>query len=285
MNYFTSEQTNLLREFFPNLTDSDIECLLEASHKLNEDPSFDYEGFLTKGLYNTVGKTFGFDMEHGIIDDSVRETIHGILVSIADIESVDKLKEEIGNTIDKANISMKDAIDIFKKEEAQHRRMMEETLLEKAEQEDDIVVKQRMIDTSHAFTNGYKLTPLKEYILSDEFASKYRRASRRFSRLDTDFSHAVQKQTGEYSHHLSDLKRAMHTTKNFKFSDDEIDKFCVALGLYARYHTRNYKPDVWFLYCVYENMMRLCTRKVLITEFDKEKIKYLIEFFKDIETN
>ena len=266
----------LVQQFLADLSRDDIHKMIEASEKLKEDSKFDYRSYIGEGLYKYAAKQFGFDLDKNIEDSTIDEIVRTFITELAEMEDIDKLYDEIHSDIKETKENIHKAVQEFIENEEHYRKMMEVSLVEQAEKIDDPDQKKKMLDTSKAYTEGYKYTRLMEYIKSDDFAHMYKRSRKRFNVLDGDFSYVVQKVSGDTKVSLVNLRKAFKDCKNMTFDDNEIEVIVTALGMYARNNVDiKYNPDMWIAFCIYSNLMRLLTLPTKITPFDNEKIEYL----------
>lgn len=266
----------LVTQFLEDLSREEIHRMVEASNKLKEDSNFNYRAYIGEGLYKYAAKQFGFDLESNSDDEAIDAIVKGFVEELSEMEDIDNLYDEIHKDIKDAKESIKEAVDEFIENESKYRNMMEVSLLEQAEKVEDEDTKKKMIDTSKAYTDGYTFARLIKYIESDEFRKKYKKAHKRLSLLDSDFTYIVQKVANDTTATLTNLRKSFENCINIRFAEDEVVVIITAIGMYARDKSSiKYNPDMWHIFCVYNNLMRLLILPKKITKFDNEKIEYL----------
>jgi hypothetical protein len=275
-----SEKNNHLKNNYGYFTDAELEEVVEVATKYHEDNSYDYKANLKDVTLAKLVKNLIIDKEVNK-DKYIKQALEEIYL----LADMNKDREEIKKTVEENKEEIKSAIQNHIDNEKARREMMEVTLLQKAEEAKDEEEKKRMIDTSKAYTEAYKFENFIKYLQSDEYekdCNKYRKP-KHHKRLDEDCDYIIQKVSiAERGLTFENLRKAMAHTRNFHFAPNEADTFCNALHLYIRRFIKNgYQPDMWYVYEITVNLMNLMNISY-VTEFDKEKAKYLIEAFDEL---
>ena len=263
-------------EAFNNLDSEKVSKILDLYKR--------YKAGEVLDLLNTVKE---FDEIEGFKNLVSEEEVLTFLKQAAKMKELEEDKKEIDSDTKTFNEKVSELKEIYKDKEDKYRKMMEVDLPEKANQETDEEKKKEMLDTSQAYKNGYTLEPLIEFINSDEFKKLEKKyTGKRFRRLEDDYNYISQKVVSTCPR-LTGIKSALkYMTNNSIYkhiTEEQIDRMVIAIGLYARLKCNyNYKPDTWFLYNVGTNIIKLAMTISPITEFDKERSKYLLDFFTKI---
>ena len=276
-----SEKNNHLKNNYGYFTDEELKEVVDVATKYHEeDNSYDYKSNLKDTTLAKLVKNLVIDKEINK-DKIIKQALEEIYL----LADMNKDREEIKKSAEEGKEEISTAIHNHIENEKSRREMMEVTLLQKAEEAKTEDEKKRMIDTSKAYTEAYKFEKFIKYLQSDEYkkdCNKYRKP-KHHKRLDDDCDYIIQKvSTSEKGLTFENLRKAMAHTRNFHFAPNEADTFCNALHLYInRFIQTNYQPDMWYVYAVAANLMNLMNA-VYVSEFDKEKAKYLVGVFDEL---
>ena len=275
-----SEKNNHLKNHYGYFNDEELKEVIEVANKYHEDNSYDYKA-------NLKSTTLAKLVKHLIIDKEVNKEkyIKQALEEIYLLADMNKDREEIKKTIEENKENIQNAIDNHIENDKARREMMEVTLLQKAEECKNEEEKQRMIDTSKAYTESYKFEDFIKYMQSEDYekdCKKYHKP-KHHKRMDEDCDYMIQRVTsGAEDLTFTKLRNTMKHTSNFHFAPNESDTFCDALHLYIRRNINiGYRPDLWYVYAVTASLMNLMNVR-FVTEFDKEKARYLIDAFNEL---
>lgn len=275
-----SEKNNHLKNNYGYFTDEELKEVVDVATKYHEDNSYDYKANLKDTTLAKLVKNLSIDKEVNK-DKIIKQALEEIYL----LADMNKDREEIKKSVEEGKEEINTAIHNHIENEKSRREMMEVTLLQKAEEAKTEDEKKRMIDTSKAYTEAYKFEKFIKYLQSDEYkkdCDKYRKP-KHHKRLDDDCDYIIQKVSiSEKGLTFENLRKAMAHTRNFHFAPNEADTFCNALHLYInRFIQTNYQPDMWYVYAVAANLMNLMNA-VYVSEFDKEKAKYLVGVFDEL---
>lgn len=206
------------------------------------------------------------------------------LKEICEAIDLDNEKKETSKVIK----TMKQDMDkMVSSNEETRRELMEKRIVDKANILPDGEEKEKLLAMSKAYTDAYKLTPLIEFMLKDDFKKKYEKAVKRYNRYFTDFDYILEKTSNASVSNLTKIYHLMNKTKEekntrIKFENDEPMQFCLTLALYCENAKPTDKPKVWYMYSSIISMLHILSSYTL-TPFIKEKIDYLNQFYDEIK--
>lgn len=231
---------------------------------------------LANMFHHKYPPTGDVNIDKDLLFDYIKETY--------DAMELDKEKDKIKDSMQELNNMLIDTVDAS---EDSRRDIMENRLIKKAEELEDGEEKQTLLAISKSYTNSYTLDPLKEFIHTDGFANKYRKAMIRKNRLFTNIDYKIDAVThGRVTINdiYKNINRSVNSTDSrvISFEDNDADKFCITLAMYANNLTTS-KEDVWYIYCSYINILSVMIEAVTPTKTDfyKEKLNHLNEFLED----
>lgn len=227
---------------------------------------------------------FDLKIEPRTLENNVDDILDSADLSILpeeDRKELEKDKEEIKEDAKELAETINKAIKDQVEKENKYRKMMEEDLLVKASEAESEEEKERYVEISQAYTDGYQYLPLIDFMNEEYFKKKYHRyvKSTRFRTLSTDFDHKLSMLDPNCK--MDTLVKVLTSTKNFVFENDDIDKLIIGLGLFAREKVLNNGRvgPRWFLYNAYKNIIYLCTIPKPLSDFDREKVKFFVNLF------
>ena len=206
------------------------------------------------------------------------------LKEICEAIDLDNEKKETSKVIK----TMKQDMDkMVSSNEETRRELMEKRIVDKANILPDGEEKEKLLAMSKAYTDAYKLTPLIEFMLKDDFKKKYEKAVKRYNRYFTDLDYILEKTSNASVSNLTKIYHLMNKTKEekntrIKFENDEPMQFCLTLALYCENAKPTDKPKVWYMYSSIISMLHILSSYTL-TPFIKEKIDYLNQFYDEIK--
>lgn len=285
-----SEESNHLKKYYGYFNDEELQEVVEVAEKYHEDNTYDYKANMKPTTLAKLVKELVIDHEANK-DQYITQALEEIYV----LSDMNKDRDKIKETIDENKENSKKFIQEYIEHEKQQRNMMENNLLEQAEKCTDEDEKQRMIETSHAYTDGYTFKRFIEYIKSEQYKKDLKKNSKpkHIKRLFDDANYIVSRIVGPSGYKMNftvvanKLDGARYTSlkKYRKF----IDGFIIALLLHiSKTVNVNNKSDLMYVYNLASNILHLFGIQNFATNFDKEKDKYFeeaLDAFVELHTN
>ena len=216
-----------------------------------------------------------------------RNSINNRYETLKEINDAIELDIEKKETSESIKNMKKDMDEMVASNEETRRDIMENRLINKANELKDEKEKEKLLAMSKAYTDSYTLEPLMKFIEEEDFKKKYDRAVKRYNRYFMDFDYVLEKTSNASISNLSKVYQLMKKTKSSKdtkvtFEDDEPMLFCLTLALYCKNTSLIDKPKIWYMYSSMISILHLLSSATL-TPFIKEKVEYLNKFFDKIK--
>ena len=285
-----SEESNHLKNNYGYFNEEELNEVVEIAEKYHEDNTYDYKA-------NMKPTTLAKLVKNLIIDNEANKDkfIIQALEEIYLLADINKDREEIKKTIEESKEDTKKFLQEYVEHEKQQRDMMEHNLLEQAEKCENEDEKKRMIETSHAYTDGYTFKRFIDYIHSDQYKKDLKKNSKpkHIRRLFDDCDYIVSKIVGPSGYKINYTKVANNINSarygSLKKYIHVIDNFVIALVLHiSKSVDVSNRADLMYAYNIAKNINHLFDISSFATNFDKEKDKYFeeaLDAFVELHTN
>ena len=285
-----SEESNHLKNHYGYFNEEEINEVVEIAEKYHEDNTYDYKANMKPTTLAKLVKNLIIDHEANK-DKFIIQALEEIYL-LADIN---KDRESIKKTVEENKEDTKKFLQEYIDHEKQQREMMENNLLEQAEKCTDEDEKQRMIEASHAYTDGYTFKRFINYIRSDQYKKDLKKNSKpkHIKRLFDDANYIVSRVVGPsgYKMNFTVVANKINDAKfiSLKKYRNYIDDFIIALLLHISKSVKvDNKSDLMYAYNLASNILHLFGIQNFATNFDKEKDKYFeeaLDAFVELHTN
>jgi len=285
-----SEESNHLKNNYGYFNEEELNEVVEIAEKYHEDNTYDYKA-------NMKPTTLAKLVKNLIIDNEANKDkfIIQALEEIYLLSDINKDREAIKKTIEESKEDTKKFLQEYVEHEKQQRDMMEHNLLEQAEKCENEDEKKRMIETSHAYTDGYTFKRFIDYIHSDQYKKDLKKNSKpkHIRRLFDDCDYIVSKIVGPSGYKINYTKVANNINSarygSLKKYIHVIDNFVIALVLHiSKSVDVSNRADLMYAYNIAKNINHLFDIRNFATNFDKEKDKYFeeaLDAFVELHTN
>lgn len=285
-----SEESNHLKKHYGYFNDEELQEVVEVAEKYHEDNTYDYKANMKPTTLAKLVKELVIDHESNK-DQYITQTLEEIYL----LADMNKDRENIKKTVKENEENAKKFLQEYVEHEKQQRNMMEHNLLEQAEKCTDEDEKQRMIETSHAYTDSYTFKRFINYIQSEQYKKDLKKNSKpkHIRRLFDDCDYIVSRLVGPsgYKMNFTVVANKINAARydSLKKYNHFIDKFVIALILHISKSVNVTKQsDLMYAYHLASNILHLFNINNFATNFDKEKDKYFeeaLDAFVELHTN
>ena len=285
-----SEKSNHLKNVYGYFNEEELNEVVEIAEKYHEDNTYDYKANMKSTTLAKLVKNLIIEHEPNK-DKFIIQALEEIYL----LADMNKDREKIKKTIEENKDNAKKFLQEYIELEKQQRNMMEHNLLEKAEKCENEDEKKLMIETSHAYTDGYTFRRFINYIHSDQYKKDLKKNSKpkHIKRLFDDCDYIISKMIGPSGYKMNftvvanNINSAKYGSLN-KYKNF-IDDFVIALVLHVSKSVDiSNKADLVYAYNIAKNINRLFDINSFATNFDKEKDKYFeeaLDAFVELHTN
>lgn len=271
-----SETMNMLDTAEQFILDAFTTEEIERMRKIYSDYEADKENFKLDIDVPFKDKILNFSASKEDTQANIMDTIKFVAEFKKDREKLEKEVKE----------SMAEITEKIKEYKANQREIMEINLKKKAEEEQDENKKAEMLAISQSYTDSYTFAKLFDELHNPSFIYKLRKRLIRFNRLITDFDYIIDKSSMGHAVNTR-LRNAMdifNNAKLFKMDEAESNIFFIALILSVQNYSDNEKVTTWYAYSLLLNIISLGSISSTSDDFEKEKLNYLVEIMKEIDT-